>query len=58
MLLRKRTLLAIAFAGTSVVADPSIARATDSRPAADYKAVAGLQLRYRNETRRELLLER
>ena len=29
MLLRKRTLLAIAFAGTSVVADPSMARATD-----------------------------
>ncbi|MGO9234974.1 MAG: hypothetical protein ACLP4V_13205 [Methylocella sp.] len=29
MLLRKRTLLAIAFAGTSVVADPGIARATD-----------------------------
>ena len=29
MLLRKRTLLAIAFAGTSVVADPNMARATD-----------------------------
>jgi hypothetical protein len=29
MLLRKRTLLAIAFVGTSVVVDPSMARAMD-----------------------------
>jgi len=56
MLLRKRTLLAIAFAGTSVVVDPSMARAMD--PALPLTIIAGCQLRYRNETRRELLLER
>jgi hypothetical protein len=48
MLLRKRTILAIAFGGISAVAGSNMTRTADPA-SADHEAPAGRQLRYRNE---------